>query len=294
MPIFEAKSVLKGIHVKEIMRRQVVRLRVDAPLDRCIQHMIKFKVNAVLVVDEKNLPLGIVSKTDLVSAFYAGLPLETAVENIMVGPLRFCFPDDALEASLDTMQQNRIHRLFVRGAQAQEVIGVLAFPDIVGLIYRYCRTCSRNLLKLSGRGPAEASLLQVKDVMTPGVASNRKSDSLQAVIETLTAHRVGAVLILDAGETPAGVVSKTDVILAFRRGLEITSEAGAVMTGPVLTCDAEDVLTDAIQRMIFQDVQRLFVAAGAASDMVGVLSLSDAVRFRSGSCRACTSSRLMA
>ena len=39
-------------------------------------------------------------------AFYAGLPTDMPLENIMVGPPLFCFPDDELEAALDAMQQN--------------------------------------------------------------------------------------------------------------------------------------------------------------------------------------------
>jgi hypothetical protein len=45
--------------------------------------------------------------------------------------------------------------------------------------------------------------------------------------------------------------------------------------------------------MLLRDVQRIFVHGSDPAKIVGVLSLSDAARFRSGSCRACTSSRLM-
>ena len=69
------------------------------------------------------------------------------LENIMVGPPMFCFPDDELEAALDAMQQNQVHRLYVRGAESNDVAGVIAYPDIVGLLYRYCRTCEKGLLR---------------------------------------------------------------------------------------------------------------------------------------------------
>ena len=44
--------------------------------------------------------------------------------------------------------------------------------------------------------------------------------------------------------------------------------------------------------MIFWDVHRLFVARGEIQEIIGVLSLSDAARFRSGTCRACLVSRI--
>ncbi len=44
--------------------------------------------------------------------------------------------------------------------------------------------------------------------------------------------------------------------------------------------------------MIFAEVHRLFVYRKDPKKMVGVLSLSDAARLRSGSCQACVSSRI--
>jgi len=44
--------------------------------------------------------------------------------------------------------------------------------------------------------------------------------------------------------------------------------------------------------MIMVDIHRLFVHEGETSNIVGVLSLTDAARVRSGSCYACVSSRI--
>lgn len=49
----------------------------------------------------------------------------------------------------------------------------------------------------------------------------------------------------------------------------------------------------AIQTMLLRDVQRLFVSAADSGEIIGVLSLSDAARFRSGTCRACTASCIL-
>lgn len=65
------------------------------------------------------------------------------------------------------------------------------------------------------------------------------------------------------------------------------------MGKPVVSCEDGSDLADAIQQMLLNDVQRLFVHSEDPARIVGILSLSDAARFRSGSCRACTSSRLI-
>lgn len=294
MPRVERRSVLSGISVKEAMRRQVIQLPHSAPIDYGINRMIKYKVNAVLITGEDQLPAGVVSKTDLMSAFYAGFPITTPVENIMVGPLLFCYPDDELELSLDTMQQNSIHRLYVQSADSIEVIGVLAYPDIVGLLYRYCRACDKGLLKARRRREEDRfQRLKVKDVMTADVTAYREADGLAQVIEGLTAQRFGAVLIRNEPGKAVGVVSKSDLIVAYKHGVTIDARAADVMSRPVISCGADSDLADAIQQMLLKDVQRLFVHAADPGQIIGILSLSDAARFRSGSCRACTPSRFM-
>lgn len=294
MPRVEKRSVLSGISVKEAMRRQVIRLPQTAAIDYCINRMIKYKINSVLITDENQNPIGVVSKTDVMSAFYAGFPIAAPVENIMVGPLLFCSSDEELETSLDVMQQNAVHRLYVRENDSNDVVGVLAYPDIVGLLYRYCRACDRGLLKARRRREEDQfQRLKVKDVMTASVTSYAEEDKLKQVIEGLTAHRFGAVLINDAQGMAVGVVSKTDLIVAYKHGVTADAKAGSVMSTPIVSCRAQTDLVEAIQQMLSRDVQRLFVHAGDPGRIVGLMSLSDAARFRSGSCRACTPSRFM-
>jgi len=103
MTVVKKKNVLTGIKVRDAMRRQVVKLHSDASLDQGIRHAIKYKVNALLVADVDDHAVGVVSKTDLMGAYYAGLPLDFSLEAIMVGPPVYCHPDDLLEKSLESM-----------------------------------------------------------------------------------------------------------------------------------------------------------------------------------------------
>jgi len=294
MPRVAKRSLLSGISVKEAMRRQIIRLPQSASIDYCINRMIKYKVNSVLVIDENRNPAGVVSKTDVMGAFYAGYPIAMPVENIIVGPPLFCHPDDELESSIDTMQQNGVHRLFVQEADSNDVVGVLAYPDIVGLLYRYCRACNKGFLKARRRKEEDQfQPLKIKDVMTAEVTAYLEKDGLAQVIEGLTAYRFGAVLIENDAAKAVGVVSKSDLIVAYKHGVTVDARAADVMSQPVLSSDADTELAAAIQQMLLKDVQRLFVHGQDPGQIVGILSLSDAARFRSGSCRACTSSRLM-
>ncbi len=294
MPVIDHRHVLKGLTVQEAMRRQVIHLPQEASLEQAIRHAVKFKVNAILVTDSKQRALGVVSKTDLMGAYYAGLPLASPMAEIMVGPPLFCRVQDSLDEALDLMRQSGIHRLYVLEEVPDLAVGVLAYPDIVGLLYRYCRRCERSILRLrkGSRQEEPEEHFRVRDVMTSQVTSFPEDASLMTVMEGLATYRLAAVLIQGSGGLPTGVVSKTDLMLAYKHGLPADAPAKTIMNSPVQDCDQDEYLALAIQQMIFSDIHRLFVFKGDFQKIVGVLSLSDAARFRSGTCRACLVSRI--
>ena len=132
----------------------------------------------------------------------------------------------------------------------------------------------------------------VKEIMTNEVKSVFSDESLLRVMEELSVYRFGAILVKNRENNPCGVVSKTDLALAYKHGIDLEAPAETVMSSPVQSCGADELLEDAIRKMIFSDLHRLFVYQSKAIQPVGVISLSDAARIRSGSCHACVSSRI--
>jgi predicted transcriptional regulator len=72
----------------------------------------------------------------------------------------------------------------------------------------------------------------------------------------------------------------------------LEESVATIFHSPVAACHTTTALEEAIQQMIFSEVGRLFCYADSADHITGVLSLSDAARIRSGSCQACSSSRI--
>ncbi len=286
------KTILTDLTVKEAMRRQVIQLHQDAGLDRCIARFIKYKVNALLITGAGEKPAGVVSKTDIMGAYYAGLPLELPAGDIMISPPLYCGPEETLETALERMREHGVYRLFVRASDAEPVKGTLAYPDIVGLLYKFCNECRYSKVNRKQGSAEERPRFTVKEVMTPSVQSCRVSDTLTDIMEGLSAYRFGAVLIRDDRDRPAGVVSKSDLVLAYKHGVDPSAEARTIMSSPVRVCDEADYLETAIRTLIFSQIQRIFVCRDDPEQVVGVLSLSDAARIRSGSCQACVSSRI--
>jgi CBS domain-containing protein len=295
MAIVLTKFILGKLSVAEAMRRQVVGLSQKVSIDRSINYMIKYKVNALLTTDGEDKPSGVVSKTDIMNAYYAGLPLDSPLEHIMNAPPLFCRADDSLDAALNRMRSSSIYRIYVLAAgTGGSVVGVLAYPDIVGLLYRYCHACEYSHIGKRKENRHKEPILRyrVKDVMTQPVKFFSQKESLIQVIEGLSAFRFGAVLITNDHNEPAGVISKSDLALAYKHGIPAETTAETIMSTPVHACEENEYLETAIQKMIFSEVHRLFAYRKDPKKIVGVLSLSDAARLRSGSCHACVSSRI--
>src|SRR5512147_1112362 len=96
MTIVAKQTVLKGLTVKDAMRRQILQLPKHTPLDTAINRLIKYKTSALLALDDGQSPVGVVSKTDLMGAYYASLPLESPLDAVMSSPPLFCSEHDSL------------------------------------------------------------------------------------------------------------------------------------------------------------------------------------------------------
>lgn len=295
MPVVQPRHILSGMLVNEAMRRQIVQLPAAAAVARGINHLLKYKVNALLIIAADQRPAGVVSKTDLIAAYYAGLPIDTPLGDIMVSPPLTCYPDDPIESALDRMRGHGVHRLYVTGSEPASMVGTLSYTDVVALLYRYCRSCPKSTSRkeFAAKPENEEWRLRVKDVMTASVVSFPESARIAQVIEGLMAHRFGAVLISCAQGAGTGVISKTDLIRAYHHGVGLDAPADSIMTATVVTWDQGAFLWEALRYMFLKDVQRLFVHSGDPLRVIGVLSLSDAARMRSGSCRACMPSRFI-
>jgi CBS domain-containing protein len=292
MPIFKDRSVLAGMTVKQAMQRIAIRMPLATPIFQCIRQMIKSKADIVLVVNDQREPEGVVSKTDIMGAFYAGLPKETRLGDIMMGPVQICWPDEPIEQVLDIMKQSGIHQIYAGIPHERKVEGILSYIDIVGLLYRYCRQCRKSHRYSKHLEKENLPRLRAKEVMTGQVRVCKKNDTLYQVMDILSIRKLKAIPIVDEADLPLGIISKTDLVLAFTHGISPDSPAGQIMNSPVASCGPDTLLSDVILKMFVTDIQHLFVIAPDSGKIQGVVSLSDAARFRSGTCRACSASRV--
>ena len=93
-------------------------------------------------------------------------------------------------------------------------------------------------------------------------------------------HRIGAVLVLDAGGGIAGILSERDLVRAMHRNGKAVFDkrVGDLMTTPVVTCSPKDPV-GAIEGMMTAQRFR-HVPVVEDGKLIGIVSIGDVVKNR--------------
>ena len=109
--------------------------------------------------------------------------------------------------------------------------------------------------------------------VTPGT-------SVGQISQQLSTRHIGSVLILDADDSVAGIVSERDLVRALARhgakALEL--EARQVMTRDVVTCDPDDSIDSVMQTMTEGRFRHIPVVR--RGELLGLVSIGDVVKAR--------------
>lgn len=105
-------------------------------------------------------------------------------------------------------------------------------------------------------------------------------DTVQAIVDLLAKHRIGAVVVVDAQGGIAGIVSERDVVRAMAgNSASVTAKPAAdIMTAKVQTCSPADTEADLMALMTEHRVRHLPVVSDGS--LIGMISIGDVVKNR--------------
>lgn len=127
---------------------------------------------------------------------------------------------------------------------------------------------------------------RVQDVMHRGVVTCRPETALTEVVHLMNERRIHAVVVVDDGEEPVGVLSQTDLLDAgfvapYEKRFE-EMRAWQLMTSPVTAVGPYTTLADAVQILHRHGIHRLVVVAEEGTEPkrpIGILSVTDLIRY---------------
>jgi CBS domain-containing protein len=114
--------------------KKPVTCKQGKTVQEAAQHMRKKRVGSIVIVDDKGLPVGIITDRDLRNKIVTGdLPLSTSASEIMSSPV-ICIPPSAAVADVQIeMIRKGVHHLCVTedGTNNTPVIGVISEHDLL-------------------------------------------------------------------------------------------------------------------------------------------------------------------
>ena len=115
--------------------------------------------------------------------------------------------------------------------------------------------------------------MRIADVMTQGVVTAERGDSLRRVGELMRDRNVGSVVVCD-NDRPIGVITDRDLALAVVADkVDAGDVAGSHASRPLVTGEVEMDIEEAVALMIQHRIRRLPVTEGET--LVGIVTIDD-------------------
>lgn len=124
----------------------------------------------------------------------------------------------------------------------------------------------------------------ISSVMVRPVKTVRENDTVQRACEVMIQNKIGSVIVEKQATTsnamPVGIVTERDIVrCGAERPISFKDPIDQIMSKPIVTIHPNGSLRDALQTMQSRDIRRLIVATDNASNMVGIITDKDIIRF---------------
>ncbi|MBP2227768.1 CBS domain-containing protein [Azospirillum agricola] len=112
------------------------------------------------------------------------------------------------------------------------------------------------------------------------IVSATPADTVGAIAQLLTEHRIGAVLVVEPDGHPAGILSERDIVRAIARdgAAALSRPAADLMTRELITGQPTDTVADLMAVMTDRRVRHIPILEDGR--IVGVISIGDVVKAR--------------
>jgi len=220
--------------VRDVMRRDVVSVRADAPMRAAVGALVGREFRALPVVDDEGRLVGMVANTDLLAggltarlellsamtdeareAVLAGLP-DRSVRDVMRSDPSTLRPDDTLAKATRRMSEEQRKRLPVVD-EAGRLVGVLSRADVL-------RAVAESFPTLADESSAHAGARTAGDLMRTDAPVVAATAPIDEVVDAVASTRLNRVIVVDAERRVAGVISDADVL----RSVEPAARSGVV------------------------------------------------------------------
>jgi CBS domain-containing protein len=206
---------LETMRVREAMSAPVVTLRPIESLVDAARVMIKKGISSIVITDDGNAVLGIVTETDL--CFHYGLFLsKEKVKDYMTRKVLTVRPTHSIYFASAVMARNGISRVLVFEGRLH---GIITLSDIVmsAPVMRpeVNPPSEHGAIHATQLAPtAKLTAMTAMDIMTPHPHTVRPEEALSHAAELMIEHGISGLPVLDKKNRVLGIITKTDIVRA--------------------------------------------------------------------------------
>jgi len=243
--------------ISRIATNEVVTLPIDASLREVTAIMATLSISSILVTDEEQHPLGIVTEQNVLHSMRVGRVPETRLDEVMSAPIVSLPENTSCEEAYLLCLSKGIRHLALHDDKGN-LSGVVSETDFRQHV---------NLTTLAGKR-------QVAAAMTRHILSLPPEANLQQAVELMEDHHDNCVVVTE-NQRPVGIVTERDLVRLYaEQDGGVVHTLDEVMTSPVRTVPSDTTVTEAAELMLDTGMRHL-VVINSSDDLVGLVSEHD-------------------
>jgi CBS domain-containing protein len=124
-----------GMLVKDYMSARMVTINKQQSVLDVAKRMTERNVSSVVITDDKDRIVGILTERDIVRSVTNGVEASRAsASSLMTHPIVSIEPDLSIEDAARIMAQKKVRHLMVQDPSSQQVIGIITLTDLAKYI----------------------------------------------------------------------------------------------------------------------------------------------------------------
>jgi predicted transcriptional regulator len=192
--------------VREIMKKDVVSLRVNDNISNAIKTMIERNIGGIPIIDDDNVVVGIVSERDFVT-MVADIITSKSIKEYMSNNVVTASPDISVGEATRTMIEKGFRRIPI--VKEDVLLGIVTASDVM----RYLGS-GEIFQKLMTGDVSDAFKVPLKSLILRDIVWTNSSIDIGEAAALMLKNKVGALPIIDNGEL-CGILTERDIIRAL-------------------------------------------------------------------------------
>ena len=218
---------IKTVKVSGFMSKNLYTVNADASIYDCAKIMKKHRISSVIVLGEKGVLEGIITKTDIASVFLTQgtTPLKTS--KIMTRKVITAMPGDSLLYVESLLINNKISRIVIQRDRAP--VGIITYRDFVPAKLPHWLAESadpKEVTEYKRKSMIDefhvnqmSHLLHFKavDIMSPNPVTLEANEDVGLAVLLMIRNRIGGLPVV-RNKKLVGIITKADIVKAIAMG----------------------------------------------------------------------------